>query len=373
MLFDPAPKCVRKDLFDRDVEVRRFSESVGGGGVLIVVYGVRRVGKTSLVRVGLRGSGLPHAIIDVRKIYFEFGSVSKAHIYSELARYFSENLGFFSRAEFKIKELVRRLRGFHFSGTGVEVEPSPKISFTDLLSHINDWARKQGTVFALAFDEAQYLRFGGNVKYDGVFAWAVDNLTNLSLIVSGSEIGVLRDFLKLSNPKAPLYGRHVEEIYVDRFSSSKSLSFLRAGFDEAGMKVPDAELRDAVSLLDGIVGWLTLYGYYRVKNKITHKEALQKTFEAGATLVMEELEKLISPSRKRYLAILTAVSAGASTWSQIKSATIARAGYINDKRLSDLLKTLIKHGFLAKINDEYRIPDPVVAYVIKELTKRKRL
>ncbi len=373
MLFDPAPKCVRKDLFDRDTEVRQFCESISKGGILVVVYGVRRVGKTSLVRVGLRESGLPHAIIDVRKIYFEFGSVSKAHIYSELARYFSENLSFFSRAGFKIKELIRRLKGFHFSGTGVEVEPSPKISFTDLLSRINDWARKQGTVFVLAFDEAQCLRFGGNVKYDGIFAWAVDNLTNLSLVVTGSEIGVLRDFLKLTNPKAPLYGRYVEEIYIDRFSPEKSLSFLKAGFDEADMKVPDVELQDAVNSLDGIVGWLTFYGYYRVKNKLTHREALEKTFEAGARTVLEELERLISPSRKRYLAILTAVSAGASTWSQIKSATIAKAGYINDKRLSDLLKTLVKHGFLEKVNNEYKIPDPVVAYVIKELTKQRRL
>ena len=37
---------------------------------MIVIYGVRRVGKTSLINVTLRELGEPFVIIDVRVLYF---------------------------------------------------------------------------------------------------------------------------------------------------------------------------------------------------------------------------------------------------------------------------------------------------------------
>ncbi|CUX77151.1 hypothetical protein [Thermococcus chitonophagus] len=44
-------------------------------------------------------------------------------------------------------------------------------------------------------------------------------------------------------------------------NQAESYDSLRKGFEELNLEVPEEEIREAVEELDGIVGWLTLYGY----------------------------------------------------------------------------------------------------------------
>ena len=53
-----------------------MSGSVKRGERLIVVYGIRRVGRTSLVRAFLSEAQYPYVLVDVRQVYFTEGSVS---------------------------------------------------------------------------------------------------------------------------------------------------------------------------------------------------------------------------------------------------------------------------------------------------------
>ena len=366
LLFDVNPKVRREDLYDREGELEEILRALGLGERFITVYGVRRVGKTSLLKVALREARVPHAIIDVRRIYFEYRSVSRSYLYKEIASYFTQNLSFYNRLGFKVKDFFGRLKGFHVSEFGVEVEPIPQISFTDLLERINDWCEKKGVRFVLAFDEAQYLRFSGKVRYDGVFAWCIDNLPNITIIVTGSEVGVLRDFLRVDDPKAPLFGRYMREVYVSRFTREQSIDFLVKGFRELGRNVKVEEIEEVVEIFDGIVGWLTHYGYYRAVRGMSHKAALKEVFEKGSQLELMELEKLIEPSRNRYLGILKAVAQGATSWSDIKAYLIVKTGYIDDKTFTQLLKNLVKYGYLVKENNKYRIADPIVKYLVLE-------
>jgi len=46
---------------------------------------------------------------------------------------------------------------------------------------------------------------------------------------TGSEVGVLREFLRLEDPEAPLYGRHRREIFLGGFTAQQALGFLKAG------------------------------------------------------------------------------------------------------------------------------------------------
>ncbi len=54
MLFDIRPKSSRSDLFDREDELREFDRAVDHGRPLTLVLGIRRIGKTSLVKAFLR-------------------------------------------------------------------------------------------------------------------------------------------------------------------------------------------------------------------------------------------------------------------------------------------------------------------------------
>jgi AAA+ ATPase superfamily predicted ATPase len=350
------PKERKEDLYDREEELRSISEALNLRERLIIVYGIRRIGKTSLMRVSLRD--YPHVLLDIRKLYFSENTVTMPLLVKYILEGFREQMKASEKLYLGLRDAISRIKGLRIGEIGIEIEPNAKVSLTDVLSRVNDWCEERGERFVFAFDEAQYLRFS-NIRYDGIIAWAVDNLENLSFLLSGSEIGVLRDFLRIDEPGAPLFGRYRREVYVDRFTEEESFDFLHRGFRELGIEPKVDEIEDTLKTLDGIAGWLTLYGYMRAVRKLPHEDALAKVFEEGSKLVMEELDKVISPSRKRYLAIMKAVAHGSSSWSDIKAYVTARAGPIPDSRLDELLGNLIKYGYLEK-NDEYRIPDPIV-------------
>jgi len=67
MLFSPQPKERREDLFDRDKELNSFYRFIDKGGPICLILGLRRTGKSSLLKVGLNTLDTPYIILDLRK------------------------------------------------------------------------------------------------------------------------------------------------------------------------------------------------------------------------------------------------------------------------------------------------------------------
>ena len=97
MLFDVNPKERKEDLYDRERELNEIFDALKRKERLIVIVGMRRAGKSSVLRVSLKEAKMPHAILDVKGIYFEKGVISRQDIYTNIASYFSANLKFFER------------------------------------------------------------------------------------------------------------------------------------------------------------------------------------------------------------------------------------------------------------------------------------
>lgn len=361
MLFDLQPKRRREDLYDREEELKEFSEAIELGETLILLLGIRRLGKSSLLNVALSESGKPFSKIDVRSLYFTHGSIPQELLARKLLEGFLKSLKGRDKVRMELVNALSRVKGVKVSGIQVEFDEKPDLA--GLLERLDAWGEKTGRRVIIAFDEAQYLRLSG-IRYDGLIAYAVDNLPNLTFVLTGSEVGMLHDFIGLDNPKKPLFGRYAREITLKRFSREQSGDFLRRGFEELGVRVREEEIKKAVEKLDGIVGWLTLYGYLRGVRKLPEKDALDELFERAKALVLDELSALTRYSA-RYWFILKAVALGNSSWSSIKEYVEFKAGKINDAKFSALLKNLVKYGYLEKGENGYSIPDPVVKEVIK--------
>jgi len=360
MLFSPYPKTKREELFDRERELREFKSAIERGERLILLLGLRRLGKSSLLNVALGELPNPSIKIDVRKTYSEFSSVNRYVIGKMLLSAMSGKHRIIEEA----RVFLERVKGISVSGVRVEIT-SKGFSITELLEALNDYGERAGRII-IAFDEAQYLRFGGATKYDGILAYAIDNLENLSFVLTGSEVGLLFDFLKFNDPNAPLFGRYHHDIALDRFSRELSMEFLRKGFEGAGVEVSEREIENAVEELDGIVGWLTLYGYVRVTRGRGHEETIREVFREAKSVVNSELSKLFAYS-PRYKVMLKAISLGYSRWKDIKDYLTLKLGYVNDSNFSALLENLVKSGYVEKRNEKYRISDPVLERVFREL------
>jgi Archaeal ATPase. len=62
LIFDPRPKERLRDLFDREVEINKFVNALNDPAV--VVLGLRRTGKSSLINAVLNDYGYRYIYVD---------------------------------------------------------------------------------------------------------------------------------------------------------------------------------------------------------------------------------------------------------------------------------------------------------------------
>jgi len=356
MLFDPRPKNRREEIFDRETELNSLGKGLREYPITVLI-GIRRVGKSSLLRAVLNefdGLGL---YLDARRLYAAGGgTISPAVLVDEIRKILlgKGRFGFLGGI---------KLEGINLGG--ITLKPK-ETGIIDVFELLNSLGRKAGRA-VIAFDEAQYLRFygprGGKDLLAGI-AYAYDSLPNLGFVFTGSEVGLLHDFIGIDDYSSPLFGRVYEEVEVRPFHRELSEEFLRAGFKEVGMKVPEGEIKRAVDELDGIPGWLVEFGFNYWKSG-SFERAMERTVERAKSMIREELFELEKRSH-RYSLVLRAIAIGLHRWKNIKDYVEAKSGPITNARLSALLKNLEKMGWIKKENGEYRIIDPLVERVLRD-------
>ncbi|MCG3110052.1 hypothetical protein L3N51_02349 [Metallosphaera sp. J1] len=341
--FEPTAKETRDDLFDREKELRELHALVGRP--IILLTGVRRIGKTSVLKVFLNEVDLPHALVDTRM------SLSS---YKNLYVLFSEVLSQINRRS-PLRSLLEHISGVSFFGVNVSL--SWDVRSRPSLAQIMDRVNESGKV-VIALDEAQNLRGKVGNEMLSLLAHCYDYCRNITFILTGSEIGLLRDFLRLEDPSSPLYGRHVEEIRLERFDSNASREFLERGFSQVNLSPSQDVLDYAVESLDGVVGWLTEFGYRCVRTKEVRKEFVDEVIDVAGKTVLHELGHL----SRNYVLVLEAIALGHDRWSEIKRYLEEKEKRIvYDAEIKRFLERLEKMSYVTRRErGRYELTDPVV-------------
>ncbi|MCH1772160.1 MULTISPECIES: ATP-binding protein [Metallosphaera] len=355
MLFDTQPKDSLDDLFDREDELRKLKDSLTER--MIVITGIRRVGKSSLVLSALNSLKRNYVFLDVRKIY----DPNSRKVYAQkLVEELYSSLNRMSRKE-RIKDLLTRLN------LSLEWPVSLNLrlgevtrELSKVLSIMNEIGLREGTI-PIVFDEAQYLRFS-TVGLRPLLAHVYDHMKGINLVLTGSEVGLLHDFLGVEDPGSELYGRYYATVELKPFDRDKSREFLRRGFEELKVRVEDKLVERAVDELDGIVGWLVYFGKLYLERG---EDAIEEVKELGSRMIRAELQELFVRS-PYFLPIMRCVATlGKARWKNIKDYVMASSGKrVSNTVLSRDLKVLIKTGFLEKDNEGYRLTDPIVRYAV---------
>ena len=339
MLFDLRPKSSRRELFDRERELEVLDGAASRGDPLVLVLGIRRIGKTSLLKAFLENwSGI---YVDMR------GVRCLADLYREIARGISSGLD-------KLRRLLEGIRGISIAGVEVEIRWRGRDSIS-LLGLLQELDRK-GERIVIVFDEVQVVRPPIATEIRNAIAYAYDHLRNVTVILSGSEIGLLRDFVGIDNPESPLFGRYALELRVERFPRDLSIEFLERGFRELGVSVSRDVIERAVELFDGIVGWLVFFG----RAYVDGVRDLGRVMDLAVNLALEELDKL----GKREKLVLKAIASGARSWSEVRRFVEEREGVSIPK--STLTRIIRKLERLSIVED-YRFLDPVYREAAKRL------
>ena len=345
--FSLNVKTRRKDLYDREEELAFLEKSIGLP--ITVVTGIRRVGKSSVVSVFL--SDKPGILVDLR----ETGPNPSTR---ELFRRFEKALNS-SRVRRLWSFLGERIRGVSVGPFGVVFERTVEQSMTlsGLFDVFEDYAASERVPFTVALDEVQEAR--GYKRLQAAIAHSYDYHKYLRFVLTGSQVGLLEDFLGERDPSAYLFGRAINRVEVKRLSEERALDFLNKGFHACGV-TPPRELVKVVEVLDGIVGWLAHYGNYKLRGLNT-KEIIRN----AAMLELGEVRKLRG---KYYLPILQSLAQGSASWSYIYRFVSANMD-TSERQFNEALKQLVKYGFIEKSEEGYSIVDPVLRIAISKSWK----
>jgi len=359
MYFDPRPKTERSDLYDREEELDQFSRALSYAS-MIVVTGIRRIGKTSFVNVALAGSDCPYATLDLRGLPY---NPSHADIIRRLEAAFKR----VDRRWFDdLAGALKHLKGVSILGNQLSFEwGKAGLDLAELFAEIDSWAAKKQRKFLVAFDEIQVIR--GDKWMLRFLAHVVDSYHNILIVITGSEVGVLFDFLGFDQPSSPLYGRHFVQVQMKTFSTSMAEEFLNEGFRQINLE-PDSEVVEyAVKRLDGVPGWLTLFGVKCREKNSCSKELVDEVASEAGKLAREEVMKIVALSNRYGIILNFLAKVEEASWSQIKAAIeMKESRALTNYTVSTLLNSLTKMSILSKTNGKYTVPDSLLIEGIKE-------
>ncbi|MBI2668448.1 ATP-binding protein [Candidatus Woesearchaeota archaeon] len=357
MYFDIKPKSDRKNLFGGEYALNNLSEYLLDDSTrLIIIKGLRRTGKTSLLNVALNELKADSVKIDVRESpYFErkeFFPFLIEQIKQKVEPSFWEKvISKISGGGISYKELTL---DFFFSK-----EENVHLFFQNL----NQQLKKKNQTLVLAFDEIQLLKA---IKFDYFVASAFDNYGQLKFLLTGSEIGLLDKFMGRRDYDSPLYGRACLEVELNRLKEEETKRFLEEGFKQLGKQISFEEIKEVVSQLDGIIGWTTYYGWLRQKGQ-SHEKSLERVKEEGKVLVKRELDVFLSPrqAKGKYLKLLKFLARGENEWDLIKYAFLKEKIKVADSQLGLYLKELSDYSFIEKQAERYLISDPIMLKAVR--------
>ena len=320
-----------------EAELRELSDGLKWGK-LVIVTGLRRYGKTSLILTYLNEEKLDNIFLDCRLLppgMISMGSFLEL-LEAELTR------------KSWARRILSRVEGISISEIGIRFKERDLNSLVSVLHAL------EGKI--LVIDEAQELRRSRH-RFDSIIAYAYDHL-DLKIILSGSQVGLLYRFLRVDDPEAPLYGRPFKEVRMRKLSDEEAMDFLRKGFEQAGMKVSDDILEEA-RRFDGIIGWLTYFGFSMISNRES-VEIIERRVSKLAISELEHALRIYGLAEARYREALKVIATlERARWTQIKRGIEARIGKIPSNTLSSILSNLVDSGFLEKTEEGYKIADPV--------------
>lgn len=270
----------------------------------------------------------------------------------------------------KLWEQLSKISGVSLFSFGVQFSKSGKSrpQLQSLIDSLQDYASEIGKRFIIAIDEVQEAR--GLSELSAALAHSYDYNKDISFVLAGSEVGVLHDFIGVDDPNSHLYGRKINYVELQSFPRELSIRFFQEGFAAYRKRIPESTIEQAVDKLDGIVGWLVLYGHDVVSTNSHSGRApdIDEVVSQATKVVQSETSKILARSR-HYKYILKALSAGPLRWRGIYDFVEVNEGHVSASVFTDSLTYLLKYGLVAKDRQEnvYKIPDPIMAEFARTL------
>ncbi len=197
MLFRLGVKKDFREFYNYEKELNEFTKALRDNVTkMVVIKGVRRTGKSSLINVGLNLTNIPSVYVDARLATV----ISIRSFYDMIAQGFNRLLS--STSIYKtLVDTLSKISGISVYGVSISILRRNIETVIEMFYRVNEWASKNNLVVTLVFDEAQQLYLIPG--FPNLLAYIYDYMDSFKLVVAGSEVGVLDKLLGKSNRSPP--------------------------------------------------------------------------------------------------------------------------------------------------------------------------
>ena len=339
-LFNLNPKGSCKELFGREKEVEELIRLIKARR-WVALLGPRMVGKTSLIKA--TNTKLEKA--GIRTLYINLWGIKGTQ---GLLSAITQGINNQKTLMQKIKATTDRIDGLSFgpSGISLSIAKQPMTTTRDLLASIG----RQTEDCVIELDEVQELSaISGHLLK--ILANIFNTYPNLIFIFTGSMFGLTRALLEPTST-SPMYGRSPARLFLQPFDKETATEFL---------VIDKKTINEAIETLDGIPGWLTLYGNNIAIRKLPHQTALEETVAEAGQIVKDEVEHFLKQRDRTLYLVALKVTANSARWKEVKTATeTAKGATVNDSTIRNTLENLKAAMLIAEKDKVYRVTDPML-------------
>lgn len=280
----------------REKELKLLSDNLNNISTVTIIYGKRRVGKTTLIKEALKKSNKIN-------IYYECVKASLEH-----------NLGLFTNT----------LVEYDVISEGISFK-----NFDSLFAYLNS----QNNEYNIIFDEYPYLKFSEKSQYvDSIFQRIIDNrISNINIVLSGSHIGMMIDLTKHDNS---LYGRFTSQIAL------QDLDYV-----DASLFYPNKSIYEKVAFYSVFGGSPFVLG--KLNNDLSLKENIIKLLLDKESIIYSYVSSLLTSDISFYeqaKKIFSSIGNSRIKYNDLQS----KLNMEPNGLLSKQLKTLIDMKFIRK-------------------------
>lgn len=318
-------------------------------GEWFMVSGIRRVGKTTLIRSILEN-------VNIQKIYINLWNIDEDKPFQDfILRLTREALSYLDKS---IKNKLKSVEEVSIFGVRVKFKHEKKEFYLDeLLYRITEKDK-----LIIVVDEIQEME--GDIKKFAKFISSLhDKLApKLSIVILGSIASVKRLLNERISETEPIFGRIIKEFYVKPFDKIKARKFLEKGFEECNTNYKQEEIEKAVDYLGTITGWLVEFGReYTIERKeigeVDVDNVLKTVYNQAKKIVYGEIARILK-GKKRFDIYLKILKLIANT-PYISLAELSKT--LNRKKPTVLqyIEHLKFRNIIKSENGQYNIIDPL--------------
>jgi AAA+ ATPase superfamily predicted ATPase len=352
-LFDLSPKDTRRALYGRDAELETLVRLIANGR-WAVLLGPRMVGKTSLAKAATAQSRRPSVYVNL------WGTKGTLGLLHGLLNGLNANQPLLKR----LQGALRRVEGVSVGGAGITLSPRPRPLRTvaDLVNVLGEEADESVVIL----DEVQELAAVSGALLN-LLANIFHTHPKVTFVFTGSYFGVLRTLLE-PPADSPMFGRSPARIQLEPFDRATSIGFLERGFKEYALPTDREAIGSVVDRsLDGIPGWLTLYGNNVAVGGMTPEAAERATVREAKRVARGELAHFLEPrDATTFWAALRKLTSTTS-WTELRETLSASKGSpMNDHSVGSVIRALRDANLIAESDHQYFIRDPMIRAFVRE-------